>query len=45
MFRLLGTAEPDKRHIKFNTGHIPALQDVTRETLNWLDHYLGPVDK
>src|SRR5438105_1989409 len=45
MFRLFGTAEPDKRLIQFNTGHIPALQDVTRETLNWLDHYLGPVDK
>ena len=30
---------------QFDTGHIPALQDIMRETLNWLDQYLGPVDK
>jgi eukaryotic-like serine/threonine-protein kinase len=44
MFRLLGTPERDKRYMQFDTGHIPALQDLMRETLNWLDRYLGPVD-
>ncbi len=44
MFRLLGTPEPDKRLILFETGHIPALQDIIREVLNWLDRYVGPVD-
>jgi eukaryotic-like serine/threonine-protein kinase len=43
MFRLLGTREPDKRFIQFDAGHVPPLRDVMRETLNWLDHYLGPV--
>ncbi len=44
MFRLLGTPERDKRLILFETGHIPALQDIIREVLNWLDRYIGPVD-
>ena len=44
MFRWLGTPERDKRHIQFEAGHIPALQDLIREVLNWLDRYIGPVD-
>ena len=43
MFRLLGTAEKDKRHLLFDSGHIPPRNDVIRETLNWLDQYLGSV--
>jgi serine/threonine protein kinase/formylglycine-generating enzyme required for sulfatase activity/cephalosporin-C deacetylase-like acetyl esterase len=44
MFRLLGTPERDKRHIQFDTGHLIPLQDLMRETLNWLDRYIGPVE-
>jgi len=44
MFRLLGTPERDKRHVQFDTGHVPPLQDLMREVLNWLDRYVGPVD-
>jgi dienelactone hydrolase len=44
MFRLLGTKEPDKRFIQFDAGHVPSLRDTMRETLNWLDRYLGPVN-
>jgi eukaryotic-like serine/threonine-protein kinase len=44
MFRLLGTREQDKRFIQFDTGHVPPTRDVMRETLNWLDRYLGPVE-
>jgi hypothetical protein len=44
MFRWLGTPERDKRLIQFDTGHIPALQDLIREVLNWLDRYIGPVN-
>ncbi|MFL6449754.1 MAG: alpha/beta hydrolase family protein [Bryobacteraceae bacterium] len=43
MFQLLGTREADKRFIQFESGHVPPLGDWMRETLNWFDHYLGPV--
>jgi serine/threonine protein kinase/predicted esterase len=43
MFRLLGTKEQDKRYALFDSGHLPPRNDVIRETLNWLDNYLGPV--
>jgi dienelactone hydrolase len=43
LFRWLGVAEPDKRHVLFETGHLPPVQDLMRETLSWLDQYLGPV--
>lgn len=43
MFQLLGTPERDKRYALFDSGHVPPRNDVIRETLNWLDHYLGPV--
>jgi dienelactone hydrolase len=43
LFRWLGVAEPNKRHVLFETGHLPPVQDLMRETLSWLDRYLGPV--
>jgi eukaryotic-like serine/threonine-protein kinase len=43
MFRLLGTPEKDKRHLLFDSGHIPPRNEIIRTTLDWLDHYLGPV--
>jgi eukaryotic-like serine/threonine-protein kinase len=43
LFRLLGTPEKDKKHVVFDSGHVPPWPDVVRETLDWLDHYLGPV--
>lgn len=43
MFRLLGTPEKDKRYLLFDSGHVPPRNDVIRETLNWLDQHLGPV--
>ena len=27
----------------FESGHVPPFPDVVRETLVWLDRYLGPV--
>jgi pimeloyl-ACP methyl ester carboxylesterase len=44
MFRLLGAPEKDKRHIVLDSGHIPSRIDMIRETLDWLDRYLGPVE-
>lgn len=44
MFRLLGAPEKDKRHVLFESGHVPPrMQDVVREILDWYDKYLGPV--
>jgi pimeloyl-ACP methyl ester carboxylesterase len=42
-FRLLGAAPQDKKHILFDTGHSPPQLPVMKESLDWLDHYLGPV--
>ncbi|MBT8479439.1 MAG: SUMF1/EgtB/PvdO family nonheme iron enzyme, partial [Gemmatimonadetes bacterium] len=44
MFDQLGTPPEDKRHVIVEGGHIPFDQtEVIRETLDWLDRYLGPV--
>jgi len=43
MFDLLGTPEEDKRLIVYETDHWIDRREVTKETLAWLDHYLGPV--
>ncbi len=33
----------DKRHVIFDSGHVAPWPGVVKETLDWLDHYLGPV--
>jgi dienelactone hydrolase len=43
MFDLLGTPVKDKRLILYETDHIPPRNEFIKETLNWLDKYLGPV--
>jgi len=43
LFRALGTPAQDKKHVLFDSGHTPPLIPWMKETLNWLDHYLGPV--
>jgi formylglycine-generating enzyme required for sulfatase activity/dienelactone hydrolase len=43
LFRWLGTPEAGKRYVLFDTGHVPPRNGIIRETLDWLDHYLGPV--
>ena len=47
LFRLLGTPEADKRHLLFDKGHGPALfsNEEIRAVLDWLDRYLGVVEK
>jgi eukaryotic-like serine/threonine-protein kinase len=45
MYELLGTPQKDKQMITFETGHVPPRNEVIKETLNWLDRYLGPVKK
>jgi eukaryotic-like serine/threonine-protein kinase len=43
LFRALGTPAQDKQHVLFDSGHVPPLIPWIKETLDWLDHYLGPV--
>jgi dienelactone hydrolase len=43
LFRLLGTPSKDKREALFDSGHVPPRDEIIRETLAWLDRYLGPV--
>jgi hypothetical protein len=42
MFRLLGVQEADKRHVLFDSGHVPPDKPVVKESLDWLDRFLGP---
>jgi eukaryotic-like serine/threonine-protein kinase len=45
LFRLLGTPDEDKRHVILEGGHAPFdFSELIKETLNWLDRYLGPVN-
>lgn len=43
MFDLLGTPAPDKQQKLYETDHIPPRNEFIKETLAWLDRYLGPV--
>jgi dienelactone hydrolase/predicted Ser/Thr protein kinase len=43
MFKLLGTPEGDKRHLIYDTGHGVPRNQLIKESLAWLDKYLGPV--
>ena len=43
MFRLLGTPADQKRSVLYDTGHDVPRTEMIKESLNWLDRYLGPV--
>ncbi len=43
-FQLLGAPEKDKHRIDYDVGHFMPRKELIRETLNWLDRYLGPVN-
>jgi formylglycine-generating enzyme required for sulfatase activity/dienelactone hydrolase len=46
LFRMLGTKPPDKQHVVLEGGHLPPRpQEVFKEILDWLDRYLGPVER
>ena len=45
LFALLGTPPADKRWVLFPLGHLPPIDETARETLDWLDRYLGPVGR
>ncbi len=43
MFNFLGTQKKDKKIIVYESGHLVPRTEFVKETLLWLDHYLGPV--
>lgn len=44
LFRLLGTPSKDKRHLLYEGGHdIHIRPNVIKDSLDWLDRYLGSV--
>jgi len=43
-FRLLGTPSADKRHVLLESGHGLPFTPWFKETLDWLDRYLGRVN-
>ena len=44
MYDLLGSPETDKTWVRMDAGHVLPRNEVIRNTLNWLDTYLGPVN-
>jgi dienelactone hydrolase len=44
MFESLGTPPGRKRHAILEGGHAPPRNQLVRETLDWFDTYLGPVE-
>ena len=45
MFDLLGTPAENKKLFTTETDHIPPVNEFIKETLAWLDKYLGPVKR
>jgi formylglycine-generating enzyme required for sulfatase activity/dienelactone hydrolase len=43
LFELIGTPEEHKDFKVYETDHIPPKSEYIKETLAWLDRYLGPV--
>jgi dipeptidyl aminopeptidase/acylaminoacyl peptidase len=45
LFDLLGTPDEHKELKLYETDHIPPRIEFIKETLAWLDRYLGPVNR
>ena len=45
MFELLGTPPADKKRLVFPGGHSVPRTEMIKESLAWLDRYLGPVSR
>jgi formylglycine-generating enzyme required for sulfatase activity/dienelactone hydrolase len=43
-YRLLGSRKDQKKHLLYETGHNIPRNELIKETLSWLDQYLGPVN-
>jgi serine/threonine protein kinase/dienelactone hydrolase len=43
-YRLLGSKKDQKKRLLYETGHNLPRNELIKETINWLDQYLGPVN-
>jgi len=43
MFRLLGAPKEQKRRVLYDTAHTIPRNELIKQSLDWLDRYLGPV--
>jgi eukaryotic-like serine/threonine-protein kinase len=43
LYELLGTPEQNKHQFIYESGHFVPRNELIKETLDWLDKYLGPV--
>ena len=43
-YQLLGSKKDQKKHLLYETGHNIPRNELIKETLDWLDQYLGPVN-
>jgi cephalosporin-C deacetylase-like acetyl esterase len=43
-YQMLGSKKDQKKHLLYETGHNIPRNELIKETLNWLDQYLGPVN-
>jgi len=43
-FRMLGSKKDQKKHLLYETSHNIPRNELIKETLNWFDQYLGPVN-
>lgn len=41
MFRMLGTRDSAKRHVVYDSGHAIPRTEAIKETVAWLNRYLG----
>ena len=44
LYKMLGTP-PAQRHVVYETGHFVPRMQLIKEVLDWLDRYLGPVQR
>jgi serine/threonine protein kinase/dienelactone hydrolase len=43
-YKLLGSRKDQKKHLLYDTGHNIPRNELIKQTLDWLDQYLGPVN-
>jgi dipeptidyl aminopeptidase/acylaminoacyl peptidase len=43
-YQMLGAKKDQKKHLLYESGHNVPRNELIKETLNWLDQYLGPVN-
>ena len=43
-YRLLGSKKDEKKHLLYDTAHLIPRNELIKESVGWMDLYLGPVN-